>query len=801
MMKTLAIAAVVLATGCARMFPDKVAMGVARLSVRNAAVLVALLDADTSCGFASTAVKDHPLLDGTSGGPGTATWVVNGCHLRFGDLHEVAKDCNGTATKAGGAVTVSAKRTVKGTLTGSAKNPIVPLDDGSVVFHVEADFEELVVRMDGQNNALTQHSGHLAYDAHPRLAVSASKGVCAIPSNDVLLTGMKYSGAQVTVDDDGSNIDTDVSSSDLSAQIGRGRDKENALWGGITVWGEGEGIPSNDDHDGLDPHYDAGAWQKSWACAADLAQPPSHQCPSLDDAVGQGAARLTVMLFGKFADVVDVNAQCGFASDAALASARNTGTLGDRGGVSVQTISQPCTISFAAPTVVHEECDGMKYSMAGRLKVTGTKTVKGILSGDRTEPAVPTSRDPAEMTLAMEFEDFTVSDSKGRALRVKGGRLDGTIVPRLAKDTTTGACSVKTPVAEFKNLTWTAAPVEVTDDGSTFAVKLDTSSLASVHGPKDGKANWLSGTLSANGTAVHVPAVLDPDYEPAAFDKSYACLPNMKVPASDEDCSLYPELATAAARLVVQTSGAAAQRVNNDSSCGFENLIVKLSPTDVSGKNGEMGYMKWHVNGCEEGASAPKSYATDCNGAVDSVSGSMKVTATRTVTGQRQVILGLLNSITPRAHDAATIALDQVDLSGLAAWRVDGGASAPRGVLTFHQGSLTATVGPITGERKSAPGTFDIPTPIATFTSVSLTNAPATLVSAGKTFNLNLQSASLTAMNGRWQGKGNSLEGTVVLDGHTVALPPMALDPLFDQPIFDASYACTADLLEPVPAR
>jgi hypothetical protein len=371
----------------------------------------------------------------------------------------------------------------------------------------------------------------------------------------------------------------------------------------------------------------------------------------------------------------------------------------------------------------------------------------------------------------------------------------------VAKDTTNGVCSITTPVSTYTDVSWTNADAKVMNAGSTFSVTINDSKLDAQNGSKDGRTNALSGTLTANGKAIHVPSVLDPAYDQAAFDKSYACTPNMVVVQSDDDCSLYDQLGPAAARLLIQTAGAAAGRVNSDKSCGFNAWLVKLSPTNVVGNDGQMGSMTWHIDGCDVGSADRSDYSTDCLGGVDSIQGTMSVSATRTVTGQRQVILGLVDSITPMSPDAVTIAFDGVQLSELAAWHTEAGASAPVGKLTFHDGVITGTVQPVTAERKSAPGTYDVATPVAKFTTLSIGPAHATLVAGGKTFNLNIGGAMLNAMNGHWQGQGNTLTGSIVLDGRTLSLGTLPLNPSFAQTSFDASYACTTDMMSVVPPQ
>jgi hypothetical protein len=93
-----------------------------------------------------------------------------------------------------------------------------------------------------------------------------------------------------------------------------------------------------------------------------------------------------------------------------------------------------------------------------------------------------------------------------------------------------------------------------------------------------------------------------------------------------------------------------------------------------------------------------------------------------------------------------------------------------------------------------------VPTPAARLSDIAIENAIATLESGARTFALELDLTSLFAQNGSWDGVQNTVSGLVVVNGEQVTVGPMALDPAYDQEAFDASYACTDDLVAPIPA-
>ena len=127
------------------------------------------------------------------------------------------------------------------------------------------------------------------------------------------------------------------------------------------------------------------------------------------------------------------------------------------------------------------------------------------------------------------------------------------------------------------------------------------------------------------------------------------------------------------------------------------------------------------------------------------------------------------------------------------------GSTAPTGRLIIHSGTLSAVVKPVLGERLSALGTFDVPTPVSSISEVKLTNAKVTLESGAKRFNFTIPTANLKAFNGSFKGSTNFLEGSIQLDDAMVTLPSMPLNPDFSQAALDSSYACTMDLKSVVP--
>ena len=132
-------------TGCAKCAPERVGPGVARLTIRNVGTMASLVNADQTCGFSSPAVLAAPTVEGQIGGEGSLTFSVQDCVIDASAGIE-SKNCADVTTTATGKVTITAKRQVRGKLTGNPASPIIPSGPDAVTITLEkATFENFVV--------------------------------------------------------------------------------------------------------------------------------------------------------------------------------------------------------------------------------------------------------------------------------------------------------------------------------------------------------------------------------------------------------------------------------------------------------------------------------------------------------------------------------------------------------------------------------------------------------------------------------------------------------------------------------
>src|SRR5205085_178524 len=100
--------------------------------------------------------------------------------------------------------------------------------------------------------------------------------------------------------------------------------------------------------------------------------------------LAQGAARLTIRNFGMIATLLDKDTNCGFSSPSVMMSAAQHGSIGSMGDI-VYTVSA-CQMTFPDNTIAYTDCTGKQTKASGSITVTGTKQVRGKLTGDMHQP-------------------------------------------------------------------------------------------------------------------------------------------------------------------------------------------------------------------------------------------------------------------------------------------------------------------------------------------------------------------------------------------------------------------------------
>lgn len=792
-----------LSTGCIQWFSGDVADGVGRLTVRSVAAIAVLANNDATCGFASDAVLLNPRIEGKAGGEGAAILTVSDCVIEVED-HVLSEDCDGVQTIVSGRLTISAERRVEGRLTGDTEMPVVPSHADAVTVTIErAALEQFVVKTSASDAFLAIKSGSLSATVSPRMALSASLGVCSVATSNTAFRNIRYQDAELHVSNAGMEFDVDVPSSDVSAQAGVGPLGENAIQGSVTVWDSNETVPG--DGDGLDPEYDAASFAGSFSCTDDLRLPISSACDPTQ-MLGHNAARVSIRNFAVLAGELQADTRCGFSSQSAIDNIEMVGTVGRPDGQAIYR-ARECTIDFPVVTQVTEYCDGSTVSVKGRAKVvSGTMTVTGHLTGDPDQPIVPSSREPARIELVAEIDTWeTFASTSDNSLLYRGGTIAGTLLPQMAVDTSLGACAITTTVATFQGIEMRGIDATLHAGTMAFDLHLDRSALSSVTGNRGDLENYLQGELYADGQHVAIPeddTALDPAYDREAFFNLYACKENIYIPSSDAECDFDKSLATNASRLLVKTIGSIMGVADGDETCGYH-AIDRMIPADFTDHGDGTGTARWVIQDCVLGdATHMKLVDEDCKGKQTYFSGTATVTGTKTVTGE---LTAAYPPIQPLHRRAVRFDVQEIHLRDFAVIDYAAGSDAPQPYLVIHDAVMRGVLVPVTGEAIAHPRRYYIATPVLEFRGVELVSAAVTLHYGDGLFDFTLSQADLDAFNGEYQGSSNSLSGSIRFEGDRYDVPgndyDPGLDPKYDAAAFAASYACKPNLLEPIPAQ
>lgn len=813
--------------GCLSWFSDRVATGVARLSVRNVATMVTAISADTECGFSNPDVLTNYVYDTDIGDTGTGTWSVTNCILNFKEWTTLSSDCDGNQTRVKGKVTITADKIVTGRLTGNPEKPVVPITSEAVLFRIhKAVSDDFKVEKSNSNSWMEMKNGSISADMQIKLVESESDGLCTVPTPNVQLTNLRYTRSDVFVHTPDNEFDAEVEESLIHAVNGVFGTQENQLSGTVKVFGKTEDVPRAGDTEGLDPDYNEAAFKSYYACTEDLKLPEAASC-DLTDRLGEAGARLTIRNFGTLAKYMASETRCGFDSPRVKSTPEVYGVVGDPNGQVTYRMSN-CRINFPQLTPVFEDCNGDTVSIQGAATVSGTKVVTGYITGDPDAPVVPHSTLPGKITIEARLRNFQVVDSwSAKSLSLKSGALSGSLTPRMMIDTETGVCSVPTANALFDNINLQDATARLNSSGNFIDMTLDDVNLTAVNGRVNDKENFLEGSVVVDGKPLVVPLraterLLDPDYHRLAFIDTYRCTPDTRIPAREEDCSFRDVLAQGAARLLVKNFGMVTKAVDLDNKCGFGNtmdLLGGLMETELLLAYGaNLPYTaSWGVNFCSLNhtgdtpntpgfALDPFTVETDCENTALVIEGQAIVSGTKEVVGMVALDYPPLQ---PFHRQGAIFRFSEIEFDEFAAYEVREGTTEPAGpYLIIHNGVMTGRSRPVTGEAESHPGAYFIKTPVSGFENISIRGtsggaASATLKLGAKTFNFELRQSDLDAFNGSFNGHENSLRGTVTFDGYHVRLPideeDTSLNPDYDQAAFDATYSCKENLKEVVP--
>lgn len=781
---------------CADMNPQLVDAS-ARLTVPLLTALAAAVQQDSSCGFASQAVRDAVVVSGDPGGSGEASWQVSDCALNFSQPTVVITNCQGAQTLLQGQVQVSGTKTLSGILTGKQTDPVVPSGDDALQIQLQVEFSGLTLSKSDSSNTLSARSGALSADIQPELVLSAS-GSCDFPSANVRLTSVQYDQASLLLSVARGQFVLDVNTSDIHALSGVWGDEQNLLTGSMLI-GE-QSYEANSDGLGLDPDFAVDAYAGSWQCDNRLRDNTDGDC-SPRRMLAQKSARSGLAMLRAVADQLRANTDCGFAADSVVQqvvlSEQNPGAK----GYAMFQVNN-CVLDFASPSPVHQDCNGQLEYLQGRATVSASLRVDGWLTADPHEPVLPDSDLASLMDLDIQGEGLRWSHSlDDRALQIDSGELQGQVKTQMALSQRR-VCEVRTPMAQLRDMSFTNAGLRLEDDGKILDLVASDASVNAVCASLGREENSMSGWVKIDGDMIQIPfdqAGLDPDYDSAQTAASWTCDADLFQPLDLEHCSYARPLAEKAGRLLVQALATATQVLEEDTACGFQANAVLTSA--VSSSNA----VTWSTLSapCAIDFAQDSVVATDCSGSTRHVNGGLTASSEKIISGE---LSAGPERVWPTTRDAKQYHHASLQLRDWTSYTLADGETIPRAKITVN-GSLSASLHALGGESLShntgsGAAVYDVTTPLFVLDALNMSSGSVHILVDGKQFDLSLSQVLLQAQKGRYLGQGNSLSGSLRVEGELVTLPDgLKLDPDYEQQRFDASYACTADLVEPIPAN
>ena len=440
----------------------EVGLGSARLSALAYGTIAGLVQANTSCGFASANVT--PALTGVPGQDDQSLTLTlnNPCTITLPANTTLPADCNGAAITVGGSFTVTGSSVVRGFNTGNNLQPIVPESRDPAELALTISLNGFSISKSTTPATLNVQSGTLSGVVQPRLFLDTNSGVCSVPAprpgtGSASLEGISWTAGDITLDNNGTLFTFTLDASDIAAFSGKDDLTPNAFSGSITLSGTEIVVPPGEP---LDPDFDPAVADAAVACAlpAGVIEAPSEQACSFRQALGDAAARL---LIGGAATMISVS------DSACLSNTVVTGTPGNPGSSLATTTDCPVAIPSGGINV--PDCTGAANLADGNFTLSGSKSTEGlVVSAATVAPLTQNGVTFDDVSAALDDWRFEKTLSNGNS--VGSASTTGTIqltrlTPFLGQaddnndDIGDGIFTKKTPIAKVEGLSMTSGVI------------------------------------------------------------------------------------------------------------------------------------------------------------------------------------------------------------------------------------------------------------------------------------------------------------------------------------------------------
>jgi hypothetical protein len=559
--------------------------------------------------------------------------------------------------------------------------------------------------------------------------------------------------------------------------------------------------------------------------------------------VADGVARLTVanisLLMLGIRQQNPSSPECDFFSVKLSSNATVSGGANQKG--SITWVFRNCSFDFGTSTDLYSDeliapaatqtRKVLVGNLSGKVKLSGQKTVYGYLTGDANLPIIPEGKDALRFKFTRVEPNYLKGQlaAQDKYLSMVDGDLSFDFDIHLAADDQYQLCQIPLPNTTVSNVRYNASRrrshVNLILPGvfNAFDVQIPSSNFSAQRGVYDSHANSLSGNVMVWQNNQQVPSDnlgLDPTFKSEDYENAVKLTPKLAQPATYQ-CPADQFIAINTARLLIKNMGVAAQQIAFDDRCGFSALTVQSTPLEVVGVPPHRGKIKFGIglkdhDACTlDTAGEALEYARNCLNTTTYVQGQTAFRGVQIIFGEREyykhftcsVFQFCYDSIIPRKPTDVSIDVLQATFVNYSAFDLEEGNTAPRAKLLIKSGEGMAHIQPILAPSKDDVCRFTSSSPIAIFSDVSFNNLKGVLELNLKDkpsdpdqivrLNVEVGDSNLSAQNGVYQGRGNTLSGYIEVNSKSFDLvrsdgSALDLDPSYDQSDFDLGYACRA---------
>ena len=760
-------------------------------------VLLAFLAQDETCGTASAPSKGfEPVVTGLPGEKGTLLWQRESCRVQIPTPLSLGEQC-GADINLSGTFTVSFHKRETGWLTQADSDLLLLDKDSEATYEIQLADVNILVSIGDESFALNADSLHWTTTI---FSESTDSKTCSSFSDlprkgEARVRGVSYEGfdAHGSVRSVGLNLNLNSTWNAQTKMLDEvsGQWAQNGDWTVFMVETEWLG---NQGAKGT-------CQQKELANKADMV---GEGCHRRDDLWAESAVRTSFPMMQTILGLLERNPACGFSSARVTNHPTVAGEMGfDEGSVTYE-IQSPCLIDLREATPVAENCHGEITEASGGVWVTGTKTIRGWITGNATQPVIPTGTESTTYQLELQFEDFHFQAPHFPAITYRSGNLKGELTPVFGLNDKTGVCNADTARLSMTNMEWTDAEVSIHLEAGTFQTDFTKTTFQGVRGASSQGVNSFNGLLQAHDDVeVHLPLDNKGGYVDASYlryQDSVQCAPSMVYDPSPEQCDYLEVLAQKAGQALLESVSHATQYVHNDNQiCGFSASQVAEGTMETEGLSGDAGRQSWKTGTCPNNLDAVV-VSENCTGGQVLLAGGFEFQGQKLEEGLLTTENGI-SRIVPQTHDALAFEISNLSFQD---FQLETRGSSAHGWQTFETfeietGSLQGTYRPIRGANAELASEYNVSTPVAQFEEITVEEAVTTLHVEGGRFRVEIDEGVLSGTRGAFNGSANEIFGRLLINGRWVQLEHVPFDPSFEQESFDAEYTCTPNLLGPIP--